>query len=112
MNSAVRLSCWAAVVGAGISIVAILIFSIVVPGHALDAGTAQSAGFIAMNIGGAAGSALLVYGLPGIYARWRNGWGRMGLAGIALIALAMLIFGFVSLSAATLYPWLGEKAPD
>jgi hypothetical protein len=34
------------------------------------------------------------------------------LAGIALIALAEMIFGFVSLMAATLYSWLGSVAPD
>ncbi|HEV2034405.1 MAG TPA: hypothetical protein VGU71_09440 [Candidatus Dormibacteraeota bacterium] len=112
MTNAVRLSCWAAVVGAAISIIAILIFSITVPGHALDSKMAQSAGFIGINVAGAAGMTLVVYGLPGVFARWREGWGGLGLAGIALIALAEMIFGFVSLMAATLYSWLGVMAPD
>ena len=111
-SSDVRLSCWSAVVGAAISTIAILFFSIVVPGHALDGAKAQSAGFIAINIAGATGMTLLVYGLPGVYARWRVGWGGLGLAGLALIALAEMIFGFVSLMAATLYSWLGSVAPD
>jgi hypothetical protein len=111
-SSDVRLSCWSAVVGAAISTIAILFFSIVVPGHALDGAKAQSAGFIAINIAGATGMTLLVFGLPGVYARWRGGWGGLGLAGIALIALAQMIFGFVSLMAATLYSWLGSVAPD
>jgi hypothetical protein len=112
MSNAVRLSCWSAVAGAVISTIAILVFSVYVPGHALDGAKAQSAGFIVINIAGAAGMTLLVYGLPGVYARWREGWGGLGLAGIALIGLAEMIFGFVSLMAATLYSWLGSVAPD
>jgi hypothetical protein len=112
VSNAVRLSCWAAVVGSTISTIAILIFSVVVPGHAPDGKTAQSAGFILINLGGAAGAALLAYGLPGVFARGHEGWGRLGLAGITLIALAEMIFGFISLMAATMYSWLGSVAPD
>jgi hypothetical protein len=112
MSNAVRLSCWSAVVGAAISTIAILAFSVYVPGHAFDGAKAQSAGFIVINIAGATGMTLLVYGLPGVFARWREGWGALGLAGIALIALAEMIFGFISLMAATLYSWLGSVAPD
>jgi hypothetical protein len=112
MSTPVRLSCWAAVVGAAMLTIAVLVFSVLVPGHALDGKTAQSAGFIGINIIGATGTALLVYGMPGLYARQAEGWGRLGLAGMALIALAQMLFGSVSLMAATLYPWLGEKAPD
>lgn len=111
MTNAVRLSCWAAVVGAVISTIAILLFSVTVPGHALDGAKAQSASFIAINIAGATGMTLLVYGLPGVFARWGEGWGGLGLAGIALVALAEMIFGFVSLMAATFYSWLGAVAP-
>src|SRR3982074_2992801 len=112
MSTPFRLSCWAAVVGAAMLTIAVLVFSVLVPGHALDGQTAQSAGFIGINIIGAAGTALLVYGMPGLYARQGEGWGRLGLAGMAFIALAQMLFGSVSLMAATLYPWLGEKAPD
>ena len=112
MSYAARLSCWAAVVGGAISTSAILVFSVYVPGHALDGPKAQSALFIVINIAGATGMTLIVYGLPGLYARWRESWGGLGLAGIALIALAEMIFGFVSLMAATLYSWLGSVAPD
>jgi hypothetical protein len=111
MSNAVRLSCWAAVAGGVITTIAILLFSVTVPGHALDGAKAQSASFIVINIAGASGMTLLVYGLPGIFARWREGWGGLGLAGIALVALAEMIFGFVSLMAATLYSWLGSVAP-
>lgn len=112
MSNALRLSCWSAVVGAAMLTIAVLVFSVLVPGHALDGKTAQSAGFIGINITGATGCALLVYGLPGPFARQAEGWGRLGLTGMALIALAQMLFGFVSLMAATLYSWLGEKAPD
>jgi hypothetical protein len=61
---------------------------------------------------GAAGAVLLVFGLPGVFARWREGWGRTGLAGIALIALAAMLIAFTSLLAAVVDPWLAAKAPE
>jgi hypothetical protein len=112
MSYAIRLSCWAAVVGAALSTIGILVFSVLVPGHAPDGKTAQSAGFIGINVIGVIASALLVYGLPGLYARQSEGWGRLGLGGMTLIALALMLFGSVCLMAATVFPWVGEKAPD
>jgi hypothetical protein len=112
MNNAVRLSCWAAVAGAVLMTIGVLVFSVLVPGHAPDGKTAQSASFIGINVIGVIATALLVYGMPGLYARQPEGWGRMGLAGMVLIALAQMLFGSVCLMAATFYSWLGEKAPD
>jgi hypothetical protein len=112
MSNAARLSCWAAVVAAPITIVAVLIVAFTVSGPTLDVKTAQSPAFLAANLLSTVGALLLVYGLPGVFARWREGWGRTGLAGIALLSLAALILSFVSLLAALIDPWLAEKAPD
>jgi hypothetical protein len=112
VSNAVRLSSWAAVVGAAITIIAVLILAIAVSGNALDVKTAQSAAFLAGNLAGFVGGVLLVYGLPGVYARWREDWGRMGLAGIVLIALALMIIAFASMLSAIVDPWLADKAPN
>jgi hypothetical protein len=112
VSNAVRLSCWAAVVGAAITIIAVLILAIAVSGNALDVKTAQSTAFLAGNLAGFVGGVLLVYGLPGVYARWREDWGRMGLAGIVLIALALMIIAFASMLSAIVDPWLADKAPN
>ena len=111
MSNAARLSCWAAVVAAPITIVAVLIVAFTVSGPTLDVKTAQSPAFLAANLLSTVGALLLVYGLPGVFARWREGWGRTGLAGIALLSLAAIILSFVSLLAAIIEPWLAEKAP-
>lgn len=112
MSKAIRLSCWSAVVGAAITIIAVLILALTISGFELDVKTAQSAAFLVGNLAGFVGGVLLVYGLPGVYARWREGWGRMGLAGIALIALAVMIIAFASMLSAIVDPWLADKAPD
>jgi hypothetical protein len=112
MSYAVRLSCWAAVVGAAITIVAVLMVVVTISGPTLDVKTAQSPAFLAANLLSTVGALLLVYGLPGVFARWREGWGRTGLAGIALLSLAAIILSFVSLLAAIVDPWLAEKAPE
>jgi hypothetical protein len=110
-NSVVRLSCWAAAVGAAIEIVVVLSAAIVSPGK-LDPRTAQSVAYIVMNLLSAVGAVLVLYGLPGVFVRWREGWGRMGLVGIALFALAWILLVFFSLVAATLDSWLAVKAPN
>jgi hypothetical protein len=111
MNNAARLSCWAAVVGAAVEIIAILSAAIVAPGK-LDPKTAQSVAYIVINILSAVGAVLVLYGLPGIFVRWRESWGRIGLAGIALLALMWMLLVFFALVAATLDSWLAVKAPD
>ena len=114
MSNAVKLSCWSAVAGAALMIVAFL--GLTIAGyntHALDVNAAQSAGFIGANFAVAAGSILVLYGLPGIYARWSEGWGSVGLAAIALSAFFLMIFGvFGSLLAAIVNQWIAVKAPS
>lgn len=112
VSTAVQLSCWSAVAAAPITIIAVLITVFTVSAPTLDVKTAQSPAFLAANLLSTIGALLLVYGLPGVFARWHEGWGRTGLAGIALLSLAALILSFVSLIAALIDPWLAEKAPE
>jgi hypothetical protein len=112
VSTAVRLSCWSAVAAAPITIIALLIAVFTVSGPTLDVKTAQSPAYLAANLLSTLGALLLVYGLPGVFARWHEGWGRTGLAGVALLSLAALILSFVSLIAALINPWLAEKAPE
>src|SRR2546430_17359203 len=100
MNNAIRLSCWAAVAGAAIEIVPVLPAAVVSPGK-LDPKTAQTAAYIGMNLLSAVGAVLLLYGLPGVFARWREGWGGIGLAGFALLALVLILLVFFALIAGT-----------
>ena len=110
-DNAIRLSCWAAAVGAAAETIAFLIAAIVAPGK-VDPKTAQSIAYIGLNVLSAVGAILLLSGLPGVFVRWREGWGRMGLAGIALYGLAWTLLVFFSLVAATLDSWLAVKAPN
>jgi hypothetical protein len=69
--------------------------------------------FVLLNLLGAAGSALLLLGLPGLYVRWMNGCGTLGLAGEVLIALTLMLFGvFFSLQTAFIFPYIAEQAPQ
>src|SRR5215207_6296307 len=61
---------------------------------------------------GALGAALVLLGLPAVYARM-TGEGRLpGLVGFALIEVSWMFFGlFLSLYGALVLPWLAEQAP-
>jgi hypothetical protein len=74
---------------------------------------AQQAPWLAVSALGLVGAALVLLGLPALYARMAAAAGRTGLAGTVLIALAWLFFGwFLSLYALLLQPWLAEQAPE
>ena len=85
----------------------------VFPGNGPSNRSAQNSGYIALNILNAVGAILFVYGMPGLFARWRHEWGGLGTAGLALIGLVAMLFGvFLSLLTAIVLPWLAAKAPD
>jgi len=69
--------------------------------------------WVPANVAGAIGAALVLLGLPAVYASMARGLGRLGLAGVALIAIGWLILGvFVTLFGALVAPWLAETAPS
>jgi hypothetical protein len=74
--------------------------------------SAQADLWVPVNALGALGAALVLLGLPAVYARMAPQGGLPGVAGFALIAVAWMFFGlFLSLYGALVAPWLAEQAP-
>jgi len=68
--------------------------------------------WVPLNALGALGAALVLLGLPAVYARIAPRGGLPGLVGFALIEVSWTFFGlFLSLYGALLLPWLAEEAP-
>jgi hypothetical protein len=73
---------------------------------------AQESIWTAVNLVGVFGAALLLLGLPALYARMAGPSGWSGLLGVVLVALAWMFFGlFLSLYGALVMPWLASEAP-
>jgi hypothetical protein len=72
----------------------------------------QESSWIPINLLGALGAALVLLGLPRMYARMAGPAGVAGLVGAVLIALAWMFFGvFLSLFGVLVAPWLADQAP-
>jgi hypothetical protein len=68
--------------------------------------------WVPVNALGALGAALVLVGLPAVYARMAGQGGLSGLVGFALIEVSWMFFGlFLSLYGALVLPWLAEQAP-
>ena len=74
--------------------------------------SAKAGLWVPLNALGALGAALVLLGLPAVYAPMA-GWGGLpGLVGFALISAAWMFFGvFLSLYGALVLPWLADEAP-
>jgi hypothetical protein len=74
--------------------------------------SAQAGLWVPVNALGALGAAVVLLGLPAVYAPMA-GWGGLpGLVGFALISAAWMFFGvFLSLYGALVLPWLADEAP-
>jgi hypothetical protein len=69
--------------------------------------------WVSVNALGAFGAALVLLGLPAVYARMSGQGGLAGLVGVALIATAWMFFGvFLSLYGVLVAPWLADEAPS
>ena len=74
--------------------------------------SAQAGLWVPLNALGALSAALVLLGLPAVYARMAGEGGLPGLVGFALIAAAWMFFGlFLSLYGALVLPWLADQAP-
>lgn len=74
--------------------------------------SAQAALWVPVNALGALGAALVLLGLPAVYARMAVQGGVPGLVGFALIEVSWAFFGlFLSLYGALVLPWLTDQAP-
>jgi hypothetical protein len=100
------------VIGAIVFSLHIVVRSVIAVGGD-PAAYAQQAPWLAVSALGLVGAALVLLGLPALYARMAAAAGRTGLAGTVLIALGWLFFGwFLSLYALLLQPWLADQAPE
>jgi hypothetical protein len=107
-----RLSGASLVVGAVVSVIATLYSALVFVGTD-PSPYANNALWVPISLLGAVGTALLILGLPGMYARAMDAFGLLGLIGIVLIFLTGLMFGvFFNLVGAVLVPYLASHAPD
>jgi hypothetical protein len=65
-----------------------------------------------VNTLGVAGAALVLLGLPGMYAWLAAPTGRLGLTGVVLLELGWMFHGlFLSLYSLLVAPWLAAQAP-
>jgi hypothetical protein len=106
-----RISGLTLLVGAVAFIVHIAARSVITAG--LDPATFAKEGlWVPINALGVMGAALVLLGLPGMYARIAGPTGLLGLVGVVLIALAWMFSGvFLSLYSVLVAPWLADKAP-
>ncbi|MCB0188850.1 MAG: hypothetical protein KDE31_31485, partial [Caldilineaceae bacterium] len=73
---------------------------------------AQQGLWIPLNLLGALGAVLVIFGLPLLTARDRRSIGWLGWSGIGLITVAWMFFGlFLSLYSILVVPWLADQAP-
>lgn len=73
---------------------------------------AQQGLWIPLNLLGAVGAALVLWGLPVLYAKLAEPTGWLGLLGVVLLAIAWIFFGlFLSLYSSLVVPWLAAQAP-
>jgi hypothetical protein len=74
--------------------------------------SAQGDLWVPVNVLGALSAALVLLGLPVVYARTAGLGGLPGLVGFALIEVSWTFFGlFLSLYGALVLPWLAGQAP-
>jgi hypothetical protein len=80
----------------------------------VDPASFARAGFwVPINIVGVVGAALVLVGLPVLYAWIAGPTGLPGLIGVALLAAAWLFFGvFLSFYSVLVLPWLADEAPS
>jgi hypothetical protein len=74
--------------------------------------SAQSGLWVPLNALGALGAALVLLGLPTVYARMAGEGGLTAVVGFALIEVSWMFYGlFLSLYGALVLPWLADQAP-
>jgi hypothetical protein len=98
-------------VGAGAFVLHVVLRSVLTAGVDPSV-SAQSGLWVPVNALGALGAALVLLGLPAVYARMSGQGGLPGLVGFALIEVSWMFFGlFLSLYGALVLPWLADQAP-
>jgi len=98
-------------VGAVAFVLHVVLRSVLTAG--VDPAVSSQAGlWVPLNALGALGAALVLLGLPAVYARMAPQGGLPGLLGFTLIEVSWMFFGlFLSLYGALVLPWLADQAP-
>ena len=100
-------------VGAVAFVLHIVLRSVLTAGVDHPAVSAQAGLWVPVNALGALGAALVLVGLPVVYARMAGQGGLPGLFGFVLIEVSWMFFGlFLSLYGALVLPWLADQAPE
>ena len=107
-----RISGLGLLIGAVAFVVHVVLRSLITAG--VDPSTFAKQGlWVPINALGVMGAALVLLGLPAMYARVAGPTGLLGLVGVVLVAVAWMFFGvFLSLYSVLLLPWLADKAPS
>jgi hypothetical protein len=110
IQSFYRMSGLAVVVGAGLSLVLRLINAFF---YGATTSYANEPTYVITDYLLACATMLVLFGLPGVYASRAQGFGILGLVGIALIFIAGMMLGvFGNLVGAMVDPWLATQAPN
>jgi hypothetical protein len=106
-----RISGLGLLIGAVAFVVHVVLRSLITAG--LDPSIFATQGlWVPINALGVIGAALVLLGLPAMYARVAGPTGLLGLVGVVLIAFAWMFFGlFLSFYSVLVLPWLADKAP-
>lgn len=103
-----RFSAIVLIVGAVITGVISLIQNVVYPDFTKDV---HKPGFVAVNVISLIGFALVIYGLPMVYARYAQRWCPFAFTGVGLMVIAVFLFSFFGFLGAIVVPFVAEKAP-
>ncbi|MGH3101816.1 MAG: hypothetical protein ACRDPU_12580, partial [Thermoleophilia bacterium] len=99
-------------IGAVAFVLHIVVRSLLTAGVVDPAVSVQAGLWVPVNTLGVLGAALVLLGLPAVYARMAGQGGLLGLVGFALIEVSWMFFGvFLSLYGALVAPWLADQAP-
>lgn len=107
-----RLSGYALVIGAIVSIITTVLQAALFPSNS-DVTYANNALYVPLALIGVAGTVLLLLGLPGWYAMHARAAGMSGLVGfVAIFITGVLIPAFFNLFSALIFPYIATQAPQ
>lgn len=108
-----RFSATVAIAGCTLAFIGQLISALTYPGQNTTAAQASSLLWLILQLITLVGGVLLVLGLPGIYAWYREGFGLTGFLGILLLGLTALLFVVCfQFLQVIVFPFLAQKAPQ
>jgi hypothetical protein len=105
--------CGSALLAGAVLFIAHIVLRSLLTAGAEPATLATGPFWLPVNLLGLAGAALVMLGLPVMYAWMAARTGTIGLVGAVLLAVAWMFFGvFLTLYSILLLPWLAAEAPS